>query len=77
MIPFFPVRLNLFASSKARPGLCHYRQQSGQKVEVKWIFQAHPNDKGQIEADIGDSPQVYRLSSGQKVVGAGQKKTGI
>jgi glucose dehydrogenase len=48
-----------------------------QKVEVKWIFQAHPNDKGQIEADIGDSPQVYTLSSGQKVVGAGQKKTGI
>jgi outer membrane protein assembly factor BamB len=47
------------------------------KVEVKWIFQAHPNDKGQIEADIGDSPQVYTLSSGQKVVGAGQKKTGI
>jgi outer membrane protein assembly factor BamB len=43
----------------------------------KWHFQAHPNDKGQIEADIGDSPQVYTLLSGKKVVGAGQKKTGI
>ena len=43
----------------------------------KWHFQAHPNDKGQIEADIGDSPQVYTLSNGKKVVGAGQKKTGI
>jgi polyvinyl alcohol dehydrogenase (cytochrome) len=42
----------------------------------KWHFQAHPNDKGQIEADIGDSPQVYTLF-GKKVVGAGQKKTGI
>jgi outer membrane protein assembly factor BamB len=42
----------------------------------KWHFQAHPNDKGQIEADIGDSPQVYTLGT-QKVVGAGQKKTGI
>jgi polyvinyl alcohol dehydrogenase (cytochrome) len=42
----------------------------------KWHFQAHPNDKGQIEADIGDSPQVYTLN-GKKVVGAGQKKTGI
>jgi hypothetical protein len=42
----------------------------------KWHFQAHPNDKGQIEADIGDSPQVYTLND-KKVVGAGQKKTGI
>ena len=42
----------------------------------KWHFQAHPNDKGQIEADIGDSPQVYTLLN-KKVVGAGQKKTGI
>jgi polyvinyl alcohol dehydrogenase (cytochrome) len=42
----------------------------------RWHFQAHPNDKGQIEADIGDSPQVYTLN-GKKVVGAGQKKTGI
>jgi outer membrane protein assembly factor BamB len=46
-------------------------------LHEKWHFQAHPNDKGQIEADIGDSPQVYTLSSGRKVVGAGQKKTGI
>jgi polyvinyl alcohol dehydrogenase (cytochrome) len=45
--------------------------------QEKWHFQAVKNDKGQIEADIGDSPQVYRLSSGEKVVGAGQKKTGV
>jgi PQQ enzyme repeat len=45
--------------------------------KIKWIFQAVPHDKGQIEADIGDSPQVYRLSNGEKVVGAGQKKTGV
>jgi polyvinyl alcohol dehydrogenase (cytochrome) len=44
--------------------------------KIKWIFQAVPHDKGQIEADIGDSPQVYTLSS-KKVVGAGQKKTGV
>jgi polyvinyl alcohol dehydrogenase (cytochrome) len=45
--------------------------------KIKWIFQAVPHDKGQIEADIGDSPQVYTLLNGEKVVGAGQKKTGV
>jgi glucose dehydrogenase len=44
--------------------------------KINWIFQAVPHDKGQIEADIGDSPQVYTLGR-RKVVGAGQKQTGV
>src|SRR5262249_4178467 len=54
--------------------------ENSEKERIKWIFQAVNNDTGRIEADIGDSPQVYTLSSGKKakkVVGAGQKKTGI
>ena len=51
--------------------------ENSEKERIKWIFQAVKNDKGQIEADIDDSPQVYTLSSGEKVVGAGQKQTGV
>jgi polyvinyl alcohol dehydrogenase (cytochrome) len=49
---------------------------------IKWVNQRTPNDTwnyrypfspGHIDADFGDSAQVYQLASGQKVVGAGQK----
>jgi polyvinyl alcohol dehydrogenase (cytochrome) len=49
---------------------------------VAWINQRTPNDSwngrtpfglGHDDFDFGDSPQVYRLSDGHKVVGAGQK----
>jgi polyvinyl alcohol dehydrogenase (cytochrome) len=46
--------------------------------EIVWKKQiVHHDVNGSIEADIGDSPQVYRLPSGKKVVGAGEKKIGV
>jgi polyvinyl alcohol dehydrogenase (cytochrome) len=47
--------------------------------EQVWKFQCVKGDYGQIEADIGDSPQVYTIfqnGKARKVVGAGQKQTG-
>src|SRR5262249_22516845 len=46
---------------------------SGKNGKIKWTHQTVANDTGIFEADIGDSPQIYRLSSGEKVVGAGEK----
>ena len=49
---------------------------------IKWVNQRTPDDTwnyrfgyepGHVDADFGDSPQVYRLANGRKVVGAGQK----
>jgi len=49
---------------------------------IRWVNQRTPLDTwnyrypyspGHVDADFGDSPQIYRLPSGQKVVGAGQK----
>ncbi len=48
---------------------------------IKWVNQLTPNDSwnpfpgGQLgpDFDFGDSPQIYRLPNGRKVVGAGQK----
>jgi polyvinyl alcohol dehydrogenase (cytochrome) len=46
--------------------------------DIVWKRQIVQHDvAGSIEADIGDSPQVYRLPSGKKVVGAGEKKIGV
>jgi len=53
---------------------------NGTTGDIVWKQQIVQNDvAGSIEADIGDSPQVYRLPppSGLKVVGAGEKKTGV
>jgi polyvinyl alcohol dehydrogenase (cytochrome) len=51
---------------------------NGASGEIVWKQQIVQDDvAGRIEADIGDSPEVYRLPSGQKVVGAGEKKTGV
>ena len=44
---------------------------------ILWKHQMVQDDIGTIEADIGDSPHVYTLPSGTKVVGAGEKKTGV
>jgi polyvinyl alcohol dehydrogenase (cytochrome) len=47
---------------------------------IAWITQLVANDAGQIEADIGDSPHIYTISNGttvEKVVGAGEKETGL
>jgi hypothetical protein len=49
---------------------------SGKNSKIKWTHQTVANDTGIFEADIGDSPQIYRLSSGEKVVGA-EEKNGI
>ena len=43
---------------------------------ILWKHQCVAGDTGNIEADIGDSPQFYALPDGTKVVGAGQKETG-
>jgi polyvinyl alcohol dehydrogenase (cytochrome) len=51
----------------------------GKDGTIVWINQRVPNDSGNIEADIGDSPQVYTISRGGKarrVIGAGEKETG-
>jgi polyvinyl alcohol dehydrogenase (cytochrome) len=40
---------------------------------IIWTHQCVSNDTGTIEADIGDSPQIYTLPGGEKVVGAGEK----
>jgi polyvinyl alcohol dehydrogenase (cytochrome) len=46
---------------------------------VKWVNQRTPNDVWTIrfplgpDSDFGDSPQLYRLPDGRKVVGDGQK----
>lgn len=49
---------------------------------IKWVNQRTPLDTwnyrypyspGHVDADFGDSPQIYTLSDGRKVVGAGQK----
>src|SRR6516225_488795 len=49
----------------------------GTTGDIVWKRQIVHDDIGSIEADIGDSPQVYRLPSGEKVVGAGEKKIGV
>jgi polyvinyl alcohol dehydrogenase (cytochrome) len=47
--------------------------------QIKWVNQRTPNDVWTIrfplgpDADFGDSPQLYRLPDGRKVVGDGQK----
>ena len=51
----------------------------GKDGTIVWINQRVPKDTGNIEADFGDSPQVYTISSGGKtrrVIGAGEKETG-
>jgi len=51
----------------------------GKDGTIVWKNQRVPNDIGDIKADIGDSPQVYTISSGGKtrrVIGAGEKQTG-
>ena len=45
----------------------------GRDGKIVWTHQCVSNDTGTIEADIGDSPQIYTLPSGEKVVGAGEK----
>jgi polyvinyl alcohol dehydrogenase (cytochrome) len=49
---------------------------------IRWTNQRTPDDTwnyrytytpGHVDADFGDSPQVYLLPGGRKVVGAGQK----
>jgi len=50
----------------------------GATGDIVWKRQIVQGDvEGRIEADIGDSPQVYRLATGRKVVGAGEKKIGV
>src|ERR1700757_1183985 len=50
---------------------------NGTTGDIVWKKQiVHHDVAGSIEADIGDSPQVYTLPSGKKVVGAGEKKIG-
>jgi polyvinyl alcohol dehydrogenase (cytochrome) len=41
--------------------------------EIRWSHQTRANDDQPNDYDFGDSPQIYTLASGQKVVGAGQK----
>jgi polyvinyl alcohol dehydrogenase (cytochrome) len=43
---------------------------------ILWTHQCVAGDTGNLEADLGDSPQVYALADGTKVVGAGEKETG-
>jgi polyvinyl alcohol dehydrogenase (cytochrome) len=51
---------------------------NGTTGDIVWKKQiVHHDVAGSIEADIGDSPQVYTLPSGKKVVGAGEKKIGV
>jgi polyvinyl alcohol dehydrogenase (cytochrome) len=45
----------------------------GRDGKIIWTHQCVSNDTGTVEADIGDSPQIYTLPSGEKVVGAGEK----
>ncbi len=40
---------------------------------IQWVHQTLANDDMPTDYDFGDSPQVYNLPSGQKVIGAGQK----
>lgn len=49
---------------------------------IVWMNQRYPNDEWNFrfpfspehpDADFGDSPQIYTLANGKKVVGAGQK----
>jgi polyvinyl alcohol dehydrogenase (cytochrome) len=44
--------------------------------KILWTHQCVAGDTGNLEADLGDSPQVYALADGTKVVGAGEKETG-
>jgi polyvinyl alcohol dehydrogenase (cytochrome) len=50
--------------------------------QIRWVNQRYPNDEWNYrfpaspdhpDFDFGDSPQVYTLPNGQRVVGAGQK----
>jgi polyvinyl alcohol dehydrogenase (cytochrome) len=50
--------------------------------QIKWVNQRYPNDEWNFrfpaspdhpDFDFGDSPQVYNLPNGRRVVGAGQK----
>jgi len=45
----------------------------GKDGKIVWTHQCVSNDTGIIDADIGDSPKIYTLPSGEKVVGAGEK----
>ena len=49
----------------------------GRDGKIVWTHQCVSNDTGTIDADIGDSPQIYTLSSGEKVVGAGERTASI
>jgi polyvinyl alcohol dehydrogenase (cytochrome) len=55
---------------------------SASSGKIKWINQRFPNDEWNFrfpfspehpDADFGDSPQIYSLPDGRRVVGAGQK----
>jgi polyvinyl alcohol dehydrogenase (cytochrome) len=46
---------------------------SGRNGKIKWTHQLVSNDTGTVEKDFGDSPQIYTLADGEKVVGAGEK----
>jgi len=46
----------------------------GASGEIVWKHQMVQDDVGTIEADIGDSPQVYRFPSCKKVVGVARKR---
>jgi polyvinyl alcohol dehydrogenase (cytochrome) len=50
---------------------------NGTTGKIVWTHQLVRNDTGQIEADFGDSPQIYTLPTGENVVGAGEKETGF
>ncbi|MBV9644203.1 MAG: PQQ-binding-like beta-propeller repeat protein [Verrucomicrobia bacterium] len=50
---------------------------NGSSGKIVWTQQFVKDDTGTVEADIGDSPQVYTLLDGEKVVGAGEKETGV
>jgi polyvinyl alcohol dehydrogenase (cytochrome) len=42
--------------------------------KFRWVNQPRPSDSSpDLDYDFGDSPQIYRLKNGRKVVGAGQK----
>jgi polyvinyl alcohol dehydrogenase (cytochrome) len=49
----------------------------GRDGKIVWTHQCVSNDTGTIEADIGDSPKIYTLPDGEKVVGAGEKENGV
>lgn len=44
--------------------------------KIVWTHQTVHDDIDNIDADFGDSPQIYRIRDGRKVIGAGEKVTG-